>query len=137
MVLHGFGNNKDSANSINPCNLLTRMGYVTLRFDFRGCGQSEGEAGMVIPLEQVEDTQAALSYMATRADVDPERIGVVGSSFGGAVAIYRRGRSTDDGLSRRARPEPRDQSHRHGRAARPCGRSAAPEYGLADHRSGH
>ena len=43
MVLHGFGNNKDSANSINPCNLLTRMGYVTFRFDFRGCERFVGE----------------------------------------------------------------------------------------------
>jgi len=91
MVLHGFGNNKDSANSINPCNLLTRMGYVTFRFDFRGCGQSEGERGMVIPLEQVEDIQAAVTYMETRPEVDAKRIGVVGSSFGAAVAIYAGG----------------------------------------------
>lgn len=91
MVLHGFGNNKDLANSINPCNLLTRMGYVTFRFDFRGCGQSEGERGVVIPLEQVEDIQAAVTYLAARSEVDAARIGVVGSSFGAAVAIYAGG----------------------------------------------
>ena len=94
MVLHGFGNNKDSANSINPCNLLTRLGYVTFRFDFRGCGQSEGERGMVIPLEQVEDIQAAVTYMETRPEVDARRIGVVGASFGAAVAIYAGGVDT-------------------------------------------
>jgi alpha-beta hydrolase superfamily lysophospholipase len=91
MVLHGFGNNKDSANSINPCELFTRWGYVTFRFDFRGCGESEGERGMVICQEQVEDTRAACTWLATRPEVDPQRIGVVGSSFGGAVAIYAAG----------------------------------------------
>jgi pimeloyl-ACP methyl ester carboxylesterase len=91
MVLHGFGNNKDSANSINPCDLFTRWGYVTFRFDFRGCGESQGERGMVICMEQVEDTSAALEYLSTRAEIDASRIGVVGSSFGGAVAIYAAG----------------------------------------------
>lgn len=91
MVLHGFGNNKDSANSVNPSELFARWGYVTFRFDFRGCGESDGERGRVICLEQVEDIQAAVSYLATRAEIDPQRIGVVGSSFGGAVAIYAGG----------------------------------------------
>ena len=91
MVLHGFGNNKDSANSINPCKLLTKLGYVTFRFDFRGCGKSEGESGMVIPLEQVEDIQAAVTFLESRPEVDATRIGVVGSSFGAAVAIYAGG----------------------------------------------
>src|SRR4051794_17549257 len=91
MVLHGFGNNKDSANSMNPSDMFCRWGYVTFRFDFRGCGESEGERGKVICMEQVEDTQAAVTYLATRPDIDPGRIGVVGSSFGGAVAIYAGG----------------------------------------------
>lgn len=91
MVLHGFGNNKDSANSINPCNLLSRMGYVTYRFDFRGCGESEGERGMVIPLEQVEDIRAAVTHLEGQPEIDPRRIGAVGSSFGAAVGLYAAG----------------------------------------------
>src|SRR3954462_5386377 len=88
MVLHGFGNNKDSANSINPCDLFTRWGYVTFRFDFRGCGESQGERGMVICMEQVEDTSAALEYLSTRAESDASRICVVRSPVGGGVASY-------------------------------------------------
>lgn len=91
MVLHGFGSNKMSGNTVGPCNMFTGWGYVTMRFDMRGCGESEGEFGRVIPLEQVEDTQAALSYLQTRPEVDGARIGVVGSSFGAAVAIYTGG----------------------------------------------
>ena len=55
LVLHGFGSNSDSPTCIAPARVLGEFGYVTLRFDMRGCGKSEGEFGRVICLEQVED----------------------------------------------------------------------------------
>src|SRR5437588_2459821 len=91
LVLHGFGSNKNSSNVMGPTNVLTEYGYVTLRFDMRGCGESEGEFGRVICLEQVEDTRNALTFLAQHPAVDPKRISVVGSSFGGAVAVYAGG----------------------------------------------
>ena len=91
LVLHGFGSNKNSTSCIQPARLLADWGYVALRFDFRGCGESDGEPSRVICLEQVEDTKAAVSFLATRAEVDPRRIGVAGSSFGAAVAVYSGG----------------------------------------------
>src|SRR4030095_11258590 len=86
MVLHGFGSNKTSSNTMQPTKVLSDLGYVVLRFDMRGCGESEGKFGRVICLEQVEDTRSALSFLAKHPAVDPARIGVIGSSFGGAVA---------------------------------------------------
>jgi uncharacterized protein len=91
LVLHGFGSNKDSGVSVAVCKMLTELGYVALRLDFRGCGESEGPRGRVICLEQVEDTRNALTFLASRPDVDPERIAVIGNSFGAAVAIYAAG----------------------------------------------
>jgi hypothetical protein len=91
LVLHGFGSNKDSGGSVAVAKLLAGFGYVALRFDMRGCGESEGPRGRVICLEQVEDTRHALSFLAGRPEVDPERVGVIGSSFGAAVAIYAAG----------------------------------------------
>jgi uncharacterized protein len=91
LVLHGFGSNKDSTNVLAPTKVLTELGYVTLRFSMRGCGDSEGEFGRVICLEQVEDTRNALTFLASHPTVDPKRIAVVGSSFGGAVAVYTGG----------------------------------------------
>jgi uncharacterized protein len=91
LVLHGFGSNKSSSNTMEPTKILTGMGYVVLRFDMRGCGESEGERGNLICLEQVEDTSSALTVLAKHPAVDPDRIAVVGSSFGGAVAVYTGG----------------------------------------------
>jgi len=91
LVLHGFGSNCESPSVTQPARVLSEFGYVTLRFDMRGCGKSEGEFGRVICLEQVEDLGNALNFLARHAAVDPDRIGVIGSSFGGAVAVYAGG----------------------------------------------
>jgi len=91
LVLHGFGSNKDSGGTVATARLYAGLGYVTLRFDMRGCGESEGVRGRVICLEQVEDTRNALAFLATRPEVDSRRIAVSGQSFGAAVAIYAAG----------------------------------------------
>jgi uncharacterized protein len=91
LVLHGFGSNSASPTCIAPAKVLGDFGYVTLRFDMRGCGKSEGEFGRVICLEQVEDAGNALNFLAQHPAVDPDRIAVIGSSFGGAVGVYAGG----------------------------------------------
>jgi pimeloyl-ACP methyl ester carboxylesterase len=59
-----------------------------LRFDFRGCGMSEGERGYVLCHDQVADAKNALNWLRERPEVDPDRIAVIGHSFGAAVACY-------------------------------------------------
>ena len=91
MVLHGFGSTRHAGNVKTPCAMLNKLGYATLRFDMRGCGDSEGAKGDLICLEQVEDTKNALTFLAQHPEVDGARIGVLGSSFGAAVAVYTAG----------------------------------------------
>ena len=91
VVLHGFGSNKNGGTAAVAAKLFEALGYVTLRIDMRGCGESEGTRGKVICLEQVEDASSAVSYLATRDDVIAERIAVMGFSFGAAVAVYTAG----------------------------------------------
>jgi hypothetical protein len=91
IVLHGFGSNSDAGNAIAPATMLCDWGYVTLRFDMRGCGKSDGEFGRIICLDQVEDTQHALSYFRDRPEVLEDRVGLIGSSFGAAVSLYTAG----------------------------------------------
>ena len=91
LVLHGFGSNKGSKACISPAKLLEKWGYVALRFDMRGCGESEGPRAHIICLEQVEDTKAAVTYLMSRPEVDPAKIACAGHSFGAAVAVYTGG----------------------------------------------
>lgn len=91
IALHGFGSSKSAENVRLPCRILNEMGYVTLRIDLRGCGDSEGERGRLIMQEHVENARDALTFLATCPAVDPQRIGVIGSSLGAAVGIYAAG----------------------------------------------
>jgi alpha-beta hydrolase superfamily lysophospholipase len=88
IVLHGFGSTMNAGNVLAPCAMFEEFGYVTMRFDMPGCGESEGERGLLLCPEQVKATSAALTVLAQNPHVDPERIAVIGSSFGAAVAVY-------------------------------------------------
>jgi uncharacterized protein len=68
--------------------LFAQSGYAALIFDYRGFGDSEGERGRLVPAEQVVDIRNAITFMETLPQVDPARIGLWGTSFGGANAIY-------------------------------------------------
>lgn len=91
LVLHGFGSNRSSRSCAVPAKMLEDWGYVVLRFDMRGCGQSEGEHSRVICLQQVDDTRNALTFLAAQDGVDKERLGCMGTSFGAAVTVYAAG----------------------------------------------
>jgi uncharacterized protein len=87
IMMHGFGANRNGGPAWF-CGQLAAWGYVALGIDFRGCGESGGERGRVIPMEEVADARNALSYLAGRPEVDPQRIALAGSSLGAGVAIH-------------------------------------------------
>jgi dipeptidyl aminopeptidase/acylaminoacyl peptidase len=91
VVMHGFGGSNQGASGVWAARALTEWGYVCLQFTFRGCGESEGERGRVICLEQAADASNAIGYMQSRPEVDPQRIGLFGFSLGAAVAIHTAG----------------------------------------------
>jgi predicted alpha/beta hydrolase len=66
---------------------LARNGFAALLFDYRGFGDSEGERGRLVPAEQRVDIRNAITFMQSLNEVDPERVGLWGTSFGGANAI--------------------------------------------------
>jgi uncharacterized protein len=88
IVIHGFGGNKEGPTHVGECNLYESLGYVALRFDMRGCGESNGPRGRVLCVDQVQDALNALTWLAQQPFVRPEAIALSGQSFGGAVAIY-------------------------------------------------
>jgi alpha/beta superfamily hydrolase len=61
-------------------------GFVTLAFDFRGVGKSEGRFDYGV--KERKDVKCAVNYLASRRDVINDRIYVVGHSLGGAVSLY-------------------------------------------------
>jgi fermentation-respiration switch protein FrsA (DUF1100 family) len=67
-------------------NYLHRSGFSVLLYDSRSLGESEGDA-VTQGAKEPWDIEGAVGYLKTRTDVDPERIGVQGSSLGAVSAI--------------------------------------------------
>ena len=62
-------------------------GYPTLGFDYRGFGGSEGTKWRIIAEEQLQDIRNAVTWLGCQAEIDPERIGIWGTSNGGAHVV--------------------------------------------------
>jgi len=66
---------------------LADQGFIVLRYDKRGVGQSGGRAERVTIQDYADDLVAVIRWLAKREDVDPKQIAVAGHSEGGAVAM--------------------------------------------------
>jgi len=87
-ALYCHGNTGNLTNTAHIMPYLLDAGINMLLFDYRGFGGSEGEKWRLIPLEQIDDIRNAISFFEAQPQVDPERIGLWGTSFGGANAPY-------------------------------------------------
>ena len=67
---------------------FAEAGFVVLLHDHRNFGASGGEPrGDVDPWRQIADWRRAISYLESRPEVDPQRIGLWGTSYAGGHAI--------------------------------------------------
>jgi uncharacterized protein len=74
--------------------VFANAGFIVLTFDYRGWGRSEGPKWRLVPLEQVDDIRNALTFLEAQPQVDPERLGLWGTSYGGGHAPYVAGVDT-------------------------------------------
>ncbi|MGH7680256.1 MAG: alpha/beta hydrolase family protein [Gemmatimonadaceae bacterium] len=65
---------------------LGRRGIAVLRLDDRGIGASGGDPGTSTSADFANDIRAAIAFLRARPDIDPERVGLIGHSEGGAIA---------------------------------------------------
>lgn len=66
---------------------MTERGFVCLGFDYRGMADSEGEKGRVLIEEQAQDVRNAVTFICSRDDIDPRRVGLIGWGMGAANVI--------------------------------------------------
>ena len=88
VMLHGFTGNKIENHRlfVLAARDLCDLGFVVLRFDFRGSGDSDGDfEDMTIPGE-ISDAEKALTFLIEQRWVDREAVGILGLSMGGRVA---------------------------------------------------
>lgn len=87
-IFHGFTGDKMEPHFIfvKLSRMLEKMGIASVRFDFGGSGESDGDFVDMTILKELIDAKNILDYVKTLDFVDNCKIGVVGLSMGGAVA---------------------------------------------------
>ncbi|TDC66822.1 alpha/beta fold hydrolase, partial [Streptomyces hainanensis] len=94
LLAHGFGGSKEDVRP--EAERLARAGYAVLTWSARGFGGSTGRIGLNDPEREVADVSRLIDWLAERPDIrldgdgDP-RVGVAGSSYGGAIALLAAG----------------------------------------------
>jgi hypothetical protein len=74
---------------------LTRRGIAVLRADDRGTAKSTGDFAAATTADFATDTEAGISYLKTRPEIDPHKIGLIGHSEGGIIAPMIAARNPD------------------------------------------
>lgn len=90
LFCHGFGGNKSGRFrlSVKQAERLAEKGIASLRVDFRGCGDSEGDFNEITVESQLEDAKIGADYLLNHPSIDYTRFGLLGRSLGGCLATY-------------------------------------------------
>lgn len=87
LMAHGFTATREDG-LIQYARRFAEHGIASLAFDYRGFGDSQGGERQVLNIgRELEDLNAAIDFGHTLEGVDPGRIGLWGSSFGGGMVL--------------------------------------------------
>lgn len=85
LLCHGFMSNRESSTNRRMTRQLLTQGIATLRFDFFGHGRSDGPFQQLTLTRCLNQAEGMLEWIKRNRY---RRIGLVGSSFGGLVAVH-------------------------------------------------
>ena len=87
IACHGLFSDKESDKFTAIGERFAKENIIVLRFDFRGCGESDGKIEDTTITGRSEDLRAALSYVRTHKPSVSHTIGLLGSSMGGYISL--------------------------------------------------
>jgi alpha-beta hydrolase superfamily lysophospholipase len=89
LILHGFASSKHGSNRcyVALAERLAKEGFATLRFDFRGAGDSEGSLTEITLEDLISDALSVIEGLETLQGIDASRVALFGASLGGTISI--------------------------------------------------
>lgn len=89
IICHGFTSTRIGVDRlfVKTAQALVKLGFAVLRFDYAGCGESEGEYGENEFACFIDQTKEVISYGRKLPNIDQNAITLIGHSLGGAVAV--------------------------------------------------
>jgi len=93
IICHGFQVTKTRRRIVELARALQKVGILAFRFDFEGCGDSEGDPRELSVAKEVSDLHSAYKTLLKEGDVDGNRIALIGESLGGVVVSLFAGES--------------------------------------------
>ncbi|MDO4322134.1 MAG: alpha/beta hydrolase [Lachnospiraceae bacterium] len=93
VMLHGTGTSRNESGDAfaRAAEALAEAGIASLRIDFMGCGSSTADNADFCPTSAIIDAKATADYLASRAEIQSEHIGIMGWSQGGMDALLAAG----------------------------------------------
>lgn len=96
ILLHGFVGSKVGEHRlfVKAARHFTEQGYAVFRFDFGGCGESDGDYSQVTVSKQLNEVQTVLDFVSQLEQIDAKNIFLIGHSLGGAIASLTAAKDT-------------------------------------------
>lgn len=86
IICHGLAGTKSNRKFVDWSRFLANKGIASLRFDFSGHGESEGEFEKLTIEKEAADLACAFGFLSKQKRINSSKIAIIGHSLGGTVA---------------------------------------------------
>lgn len=88
VICHGFGTTKTKKKYTRLARALEKNKIASFRFDFEGCGDSEGKLETITLKRCLSDLESVMKWVFRQRNINKNKVAFLGSSFGATVVVF-------------------------------------------------
>lgn len=94
ILSHGLVSSKESSKHTALSEAFRAIGIGSCRFDYHGCGESGGRIEETTLTIRIGDLKSVADWVFAHPSINPRKVGLLGSSFGGCTSLVKAARDT-------------------------------------------